>query len=197
MAQQQQQAAVLESVWSKDDVLKARGFKDRIFGEDWQPIFTRHQFGVWLLQRKKETRYGKFGIQLQILGEQIGYSYDRMKQCMRFAKMFPDFEMFRAQYPDEAPGWRQVVRELLYDPERDEPSAENASTEPYERWVLNWAQANSEKRAWLYKTAPVICQKLHMTKSEALEEGLILLCEREGHPLPPGLRESIAPSWKY
>jgi hypothetical protein len=95
-----QEALVLESIWSKEDVVKAKDFAQKILSEDWQPLLTRHRFGLWLLEKKKQVRHGKFTMQLQILGEQINYSYDSMKKCMRFAKMFPDFMKFQLNYPD-------------------------------------------------------------------------------------------------
>jgi hypothetical protein len=193
-----QEALVLESIWSKEDVVKAKTFKDRILKEDWQPLLTRHQFGMWLLEKKKQVRHGKFTTQLQILGEQIGYSFDSMRRCMRFAKMFPDFMKFQLNYPDEPPAWRQIVRDLLYDAENENPSeSRESSRESYERWVLNWTLVNSERRAWLYRNAPQVVQKNHHTKSEALEEGLFLYCEKYGCKPPASLEEKFMPGWIY
>lgn len=189
----QQEAPALESVWTKEDISEIKLLTKDIIHSDWIALLKRHELGLRLLEKKRATRHGKFTEQLQILGDQIGYSYDQLQRFMRFARMFPEFEKFKVEYrEDNAPSWNTVQREVLYEP-GDGPSDSSVSALHYGRWVVNW----SENRAWLEDVGLQICSKLKITKSQALEEGLILLGERERIPMPQENRGDRMPRFTW
>jgi len=97
--------------WFRELVLKVKAILDV---ERRMVIRAKHLIGKAILEAREraELEYGRITDFMKDLAKEVGYSWQELYACMKFAEKYPDLDSFLMS--SENLSWMRIVHEMLY-----------------------------------------------------------------------------------
>jgi len=100
-------------------------------------IRLKHEIGKRILAERERAKleFGEITKFMKDLGYEVGYSWQELYACMKFAEKYPDIDSFLMV--SEKLSWMKIVHEMLYERPEVEKAPKIAYVYTHEDWTCS------------------------------------------------------------